>query len=46
MWSKTGAEFLNGVTLTLDVSFGYYQTPIRKNVYFVAEDVLIYFCGK
>ena len=24
MWSKNGAEFLNGVTLTPDVSFGYY----------------------
>ena len=46
MWSKNAAEFLNGVTLSLDVSFGYYQTPIRKNVYFVAEDTLIFLSGK
>jgi len=46
MWSKNAAEFLNGVTLSLDVAFGYYQTPIRKNVYFVAEDTLIFLSGK
>lgn len=46
MWSKNAAEFLNGVTLSLDVSFGYFQTPIRKNVYFVAEDTLIFLSGK
>lgn len=46
MWSKNGAEFLNGATLVLDASFGYYQTPIQKNVYFVAEDTLIFLSGK
>lgn len=46
MWSKNAAEFLNGVTLSLDVSFGYSQAPIRKNVYFVAEDTLIFLSGK
>ena len=46
MWSKNAAEFLNGVTLSLDVSFGYCQAPIRKNVFFVAEDTLIFLSGK
>lgn len=46
MWSKNAAEFLNGVTLSLDVTFGYFQIPIRKNVYFVAEDTLIFLAGK
>lgn len=45
MWSKN-AEFLNGVTLSLEASFGYYQSTIRKNVYFVSDDTLIYMCGK
>ncbi len=46
MWSKNGAEYLNGVTLALEASFGYYQNPIHKNVYFVAEDTLIFMSGK
>ena len=46
MYSKNNAEFLNGVFLYLDVCFGYYQEPIRKNVFFAAEDTLIYLSGK
>lgn len=46
MFSKHSGELLNGVTLALDVSFGHLQVPILKNAYFVAEDTIIYLCGK
>jgi len=36
----------NGVKLNYDLSLGFYQTPIRKNAYFISDDNLIYPSGK
>ncbi len=37
MWAKNSNEMLNGVTLTLNAAYGNYQTPIRKNTFFVGD---------
>jgi hypothetical protein len=46
MINRHGNDILNGIGLTLDISFGNYQIPIKKNSYMISEDDLIYLCGK
>jgi hypothetical protein len=36
----------NGVKLKYEHSFGFYQTPIRRNAYFISDDDLVYPNGK
>ena len=37
MFSKQSQEMLNGVTLHLNIAFGTYQIPIKKNILFVGD---------
>jgi hypothetical protein len=46
MITKAGNDISNGIALSLDLAFGNYQHPIRKNSYFISEDDLIYIMGK
>jgi len=46
MINRSGNDILNGIDIRLDIAFGNYQKPIKKNSYFISEDDLIYICGK
>lgn len=46
MLSKSNHQIIDGVTITLEASFGCLQTPIRKNCLFVNDDTLMFISGK
>lgn len=46
MWDiMDNKKLQNGITLNLEYAFGYYQTPIHQNTYFINEDTILYICG-
>ncbi|CAD8184741.1 unnamed protein product [Paramecium pentaurelia] len=46
MLSKSSHQIINGVSITLEASFGCLQNPIRKNCMFVNDDTLMFISGK
>ncbi|CAK85762.1 unnamed protein product (macronuclear) [Paramecium tetraurelia] len=46
MLSKSSHQIINGVSITLEASFGCLQNPIRKNCKFVNDDTLMFISGK
>lgn len=52
MFSKTSNavkkddDIINGAILSLEHSFGFYNTPIYKNTHFISEDSIIYPSGR
>jgi type IV secretory pathway TraG/TraD family ATPase VirD4 len=46
MLSKSSHQIINGVSITLEASFGCLQNPIRNNCMFVNDDTLMFISGK
>ena len=46
MFLKSDNEFVNGIKINIEQSFGNFQMPIRKNAIFLDEDSFIYLSGK
>lgn len=46
MLSKSSQQIVNGVSIVLESSFGCLQSPIRRNSYFVSDDIMIFLSGK
>ncbi|EGR27724.1 hypothetical protein IMG5_190190 [Ichthyophthirius multifiliis] len=46
MWTKGGTEFMNGVILKIQQSYGCQQNLFKKNLYIINNNILIYTCGK
>jgi len=46
MYLKSDNEFINGIKVNIEQSFGNYQMPIKKNAIFMDEDSFIYMAGK